>query len=196
MLGDMAANVDTLAISTATGSDSPRNNGLDAEPSSEIQANSRCVTNSISEFCRRCQNVFKNWERFLETPSYGDHHHQNIFELEMAATSGCPLCYQFLRSRQHDMQRIRNRVASSSPDSRFGSFSVKSRRDQGGSSVSTPDSYTLQLGCNYTMDYVEFDGHVESLPQKTPFVVIGVPSKLLRECPPHLFHRTNTHILV
>jgi hypothetical protein len=95
---------------------------------------------------------------------------------------------QFLRSKQHDIDRIRYRVGTSSPDSRFGSIAVSRRENSDGPAFSTSDAYTLELECNYTMEYTGLDGRIENLPQCTKFVVVGVPSQLACKHPlPALF---------
>jgi hypothetical protein len=177
-IGDATITGDMPTPSTATSNDPARDRKLDIELRSPLHPDFPYANTRTSEFCKHCQNVFENFSCLLEERLFKVAHHQELSELETAATSGCPLCYQFMRSKQHDIDRIRYRVGTSSPDSRFGSFSVKKREKPDGLVGGTSNAYTLELECSYTMEYTGVDGRSENLPQCTKFSVVGVPSKL------------------
>jgi hypothetical protein len=185
---DTTATEDVPSPPTATSNDSYRDRESDIELRSLLHADFPYANTHPSEFCTHCQNLFEHFSRLLQDHSFKISHHQQLSELETAAASGCPLCYQFLRSKQHDIDRIRYRVGTSSPDSRFGSIAVSRRENSDGPAFSTSDAYTLELECNYTMEYTGLDGRIENLPQCTKFVVVGVPSQLACKHPlPALF---------
>jgi hypothetical protein len=175
---DTTATKDVPSPPTATSNNPYKDRESDIKLRSPLHADFLNTNTRTSDFCTHCQNLFEHFSRLLQDHSSKISHHQQLCEQETAATSGCPLCYEFLRSKQHDIDRIRCRVGTSSPDSRFGSIAVSRRENSDGPAFSTSDVYTLELECNYTMEYTGLDGRIENLPQCTKFMVVGVPSQL------------------